>query len=70
MKVEIKKVTIALRGHYDQDKTTSVVAEYNGCDYYITQRQMNAAARRAGLIEGDWFEFADGTDKYHLIVEG
>lgn len=65
---KIEKVTIKLRGHYDQDKTTTVRADYNGCDYYISRRAMKAAERRAGIVEGDYLCISDSDSM--LIVEG
>lgn len=67
-KVKIEKVKVALRGHYDSYKTAVVVADYNGYDYYVTRRQMEAAERRACIIAGDWLVMADR--KGDLIVEG
>ena len=64
---KIEKVTITLRGHYDQDKTATVRADHNGHDYYISKRAWAAAHRRAGIIEGDYLQIysRDGL----LIVE-
>lgn len=45
-KVKIEKIKVTLRGNYDSDKTAVVVADYNGYDYYVTRRQMEAAERR------------------------
>lgn len=62
-----EKVTITLRGHYDQDKTATMHADYNGYDYYVSKRAWAAARRRAGIIEGDYLQIysRDGL----LIVE-
>lgn len=65
---KIEKVTITLRGHYDQDKTATVSVDYNGCDYYISRRTIKAAERRAGIIEGDYLEMPNRESL--LIVEG
>lgn len=62
-----EKVTITLRGHYDQDKTATMHADYNGYDYYVSKRAWAAAHRRAGIIEGDYLQI-DSRDGL-LIVE-
>ena len=62
------KKKIELHGHYDIEKKATVVAEYNGYDYYLTRRQMKAAERRAGIIVGDWLESYD--PEAWVIVEG
>ena len=64
---KIKKVKITLHGHYDQDKTATMRADYNGSDYYISKRAWAAAHRRAGIIEGDYLQI-DSRDGL-LIVE-
>ena len=62
-----EKVTITLRGHYDQDKTATMCADYNGYDYYVSKRAWVAARRRAGIIEGDYLQI-DSRDGL-LIIE-
>ena len=64
---KVEKVTITLHGHYDQDKTATIRADYNGYDYYISKRAWAAANRRAGIIEGDYLQI-DSRDGL-LIVE-
>ena len=66
---KIQKVTLTLRGHYDHHKTASVRADYNGCDYYISKRSLDAACRRASIVVGDYLEIADAKNGM-LIVEG
>ncbi len=64
---KIEKITITLCGHYDQSKTATVRADYNGYDYYISRRAMRAAERRAGIANGDYLRIADRDGM--LIVE-
>ena len=64
---KIEKVTITLHGHYDQDKTATMRADYNGTDYYVSERAWAAAHRRAGIIKGDYLQI-DSRDGL-LIVE-
>lgn len=65
---KIEKVTITLHGHYDQDKTATMHADYNGYDYYVSKRAWAAARRRAGIIKGDYLQI-DSRDGL-LIIEG
>ena len=66
---KIQKVTLTLRGHYDHHKTASVRADYNGYDYYVSKRSLDAAHRRASIVGGDYLEIAD-SENGMLIVEG
>lgn len=66
---KIKKVTITLCGHYDKDKTTTVRADYNGYDYYISRRAMKDAECRAGIVKGDCLCLSDRDSESLLIVE-
>lgn len=64
---KVEKVTITLRGHYNQDKTATMHADYNGYDYYVSKRALAAAHCRAGIIEGDYLQI-DSRDGL-LIIE-
>ena len=66
---KIQKVTLTLRGHYDHHKTASVRADYNGYDYYVSKRSLDAACCRASIVGGDYLEIADAENGM-LIVEG
>lgn len=67
---KVEKVTIILRGHYDQAKTVTMRAAYNGYDYYVSKRAWAAACRRAGIIEGDYLQLQIDSRDGLLIVEG
>ena len=66
---KIVKVTLTLRGHYDHHKTASVRADYNGCDFFVSKRSLDAACRRASIVGGDYLETADAGNGM-LIVQG
>lgn len=59
MKKQVKKVSVLLRGHYDQDKQVVCRVDYNGADYYITSRAYDLACRRACIISGDYLSLDD-----------
>lgn len=63
----MKTITIELTSHYDEKTATIRAKLYEGCTDrgYITRKAINAAKRRAELVEGDYFtlpEFQKGSD--------
>jgi hypothetical protein len=71
---KMKTVTIELTSHYDGKTATIRAKLYEGhtdCGY-ITRRVLNAAMRRARLIEGDYFrlpEFQRGADLDIQVID-
>ena len=65
----MKKIRIALKGNYDREKKTTVVA--STCLYnhrIITKRSYLSAIKRMGLMEGD-FPVLENGDSPAIIVK-
>jgi hypothetical protein len=70
----MKTITIELTSHYDKKTATIRAKLYEGYTDrgYITRKALNAAKRRAELVDGDYFtlpEFQNGADLDMQVID-
>ena len=73
-KRQMKTLTVELTSHYDEKTATIRAKLYDGYTDrgYITRKALNAAKRRAELVEGDYFElpeFQNGSDLDIQVID-